>query len=138
MMDDAQRYEYMVKLAKEVVMNFGSDYYQEYKGPEISELKVFSSDDEHPDFQKNVGRKYYVVTFSYDKTRTRLEWDYGAQVEIWEDSGEPKGVMFGHGLGLSFILKSYRELVREVERYKMPYQSKPNRPENIFCDKKID
>lgn len=138
MMDDAQRYEYMVKLAKEVVMNFGSDYYQEYKSPEISEQKVFSSDYEHPDFQKNVGRKYYVVTFSYDKTRTRLEWDYGAQVEIWEDSGEPKGVMFGHGLGLSFILKSYRELVRDVERYKMPYQSKPNRPENIFCDKKID
>lgn len=138
MMDEAQRYEYMVELAKEVVMDFGSDYYQEYRSPEISELKVFSSDYEYPDFQKNVGRKFYTVTFSYDKTRTRLEWGYAAQVEIWEDSGEPKGVMFGHGLGLSFILTPYRECVRDVERYKMPYQSKPNRPGNIFCDEKFE
>ncbi len=125
-MDSVKRYEYLVKLAREVIKNFGPGYYREYKKPDISELRVFSDNNaQHPEIQRNVGRKYYTVTFLYDKTQERLEWDYAAQVSIWEDDGEPKDVMFGHNLGIDFAFRPYRQWVKEGIKDDdiMPYQS---------------
>lgn len=108
-MNENDRNAYLVEKAKEVVLNFGPDYYREYGEPEISELKTFTEDR----WEKYKGDKYYTVTFRYDKTKETLEWDFAAEVDIWEKDGEPQGVKFGNGIGLHFLKKSYRQKVKE-------------------------
>ncbi len=135
-MDSVKRYEYLVKLAREVVLNFGPGYYREGMNPEISPIRMYL-DSTHvkqfPEDRKNIGRKYYVVTIPYDHAQEQLEWGYAANVEIWEDDGEPKGVMFGHGLGIHFTFRPYREWVKEgiKEDEIMPYQHYTIKPEKI-------
>ena len=135
-MDSVKRYEYLVKLAREVVLNFGPGYYRDNMNPTISDLRVFSDSslvERFPEAKRNLGRKYYTVTFPYDHAQEQLEWDYAANVEIWEDDGEPKGVMFGHGLGIHFTSRPYREWVKEgiKEDEIMPYQHYTIKPEKI-------
>lgn len=135
-MDSLKRNEYLVKLAREVVLNFGPDYYRDNMNPTISDLRVFSDSsmvERFPEAQQNLGRKYYVVTIPYDHAQEQLEWDYAAKVEIWEDDGEPKGVMFGCNLGYHFTFTSYREWVKMgIKRGEiMPYQHYTIKPENI-------
>ena len=135
-MDSVKRNEYLMKLAREVVLNFGPDYYRDNMNPTISDLRVFSDSsmvERFPEAQQNLGRKYYVVTIPYDHAQEQLEWDYAAKVEIWEDDGEPKGVMFGCNLGYHFTFTSYREWVKMgIKRGEiMPYQHYTIKPENI-------
>ena len=135
-MDSVKRYEYLVKLAREVVLNFGPGYYRDNMNPTISDLRVFSDSslvERFPEAKRNLGRKYYTVTIPYDHAQEQLEWDYAANVEIWEDDGEPKGVMFGHGLGIHFTFRPYREWVKEgiKEDEIMPYQHYTIKPEKI-------
>ena len=135
-MESLKRNEYLVKLAREVVQNFGPGYYRDNMNPTISDLRVFSDSslvERFPEAQQNLGRKYYVVTIPYDYAQEQLEWDYAAKVEIWEDDGEPKGVMFGHGLGIHFTFRPYREWVKMgiKEEEIMPYQHYTIKPENI-------
>ena len=123
-----QRNEYLLTLAKEVTRNFGPDYYREYKDPEISEEKVFEGKwDKSPEVQRCVGRKYYTVTFRYDRTKERLNWHYASQVDIWADDGEPQGVLFGSGIGVHFFERPYRQWVRDgiKENDKIPYKNRP-------------
>jgi len=123
-----QRNEYLVDLAKEVTRQFGPDYYREYKEPEISGEKVFEGKwDTSPEVQRCVGRRYYTVTFRYDKTKERLNWNYSSQVDIWADDGEPKGVLFGNGIGVHFFERPYHQWVREgvKENEKIPYRKLP-------------
>ena len=135
-MDSVKRYEYLVKLAREVVLNFGPGYYRDNMNPEISPIRMYL-DSTHvkqfPEDRKNIGRKYYVVTIPYDHAQEQLEWGYAANVEIWEDDGEPKRVMFGHGLGIHFTSRPYREWVKEgiKEDEIMPYQHYTIKPEKI-------
>jgi YD repeat-containing protein len=113
--DSVKRNEYLVKLAREVVLNFGPGYYRENMNPEVSAIRMYLDSthvERFPEDRKNIGRKYYVVTFPYDHTQEQLEWGYAAKVEIWEDDGEPKGVMFGCNLGYHFTFTSYREWVK--------------------------
>ena len=134
--DSVKRNEYLVKLAREVVLNFGPGYYRDNMNPEISPIRMYL-DSTHvkqfPEDRKNIGRKYYVVTIPYDHAQEQLEWDYAANVEIWEDDGEPKRVMFGHGLGIHFTSRPYREWVKEgiKEDEIMPYQHYTIKPEKI-------
>ena len=134
--DSVKRNEYLVKLAREVVLNFGPGYYRENMNPEVSAIRMYLDSthvERFPEDRKNIGRKYYVVTFPYDHAQEQLEWGYAAKVEIWEDDGEPKGVMFGHGLGIHFTSRPYREWVKEgiKEDEIMPYQHYTIKPEKI-------
>ncbi|MBO7580832.1 MAG: hypothetical protein J6T38_04855 [Bacteroidaceae bacterium] len=134
--DSVKRNEYLVKLAREVVLNFGPGYYRENMNPEVSAIRMYLDSthvERFPEDRKNIGRKYYVVTFPYDHTQEQLEWGYAAKVEIWEDDGEPKGVMFGHGLGYHFTTRPYREWVKTgiKEDEIMPYQHYTIKPEAI-------
>ena len=135
-MDSVKRNEYLVKLAREVVLNFGPGYYRDNMNPTISDLRVFSDRSlvkRFPEAQQKLGKKYYVVTIPYDHTQERLEMDYAAQVEIWEDDGEPKGVMFGHNMGIHFTTRPYREWVKNgIKKDEiMPYQHYTIKPEKI-------
>lgn len=135
-MDSVKRNEYLMKLAREVVLNFGPSYYRDNMNPTISDLRVFSDSslvERFPEAQQKLGKKYYVVTIPYDHTQEQLEWSYAAEVEIWEDDGEPKGVMFGHNLGYHFTFRPYREWVKNgiKEDEIMPYQHYTIKPEKI-------
>jgi hypothetical protein len=132
-MSEKERNEYLVKLAKEVIMNFGPDYYRDLP-PIIEEGKN--------DFFKGKdieGREYYKVTFPYDETKETLEWSFSAEVMIWKDTGEPLGVTFGTGCGQSFIHRPYKEWVEAgvADSDRMKYQGyKPREYPLLIIDGK--
>ena len=122
-MYEPDRNAYLIKKAKEVVMNFGPDYYREYGEPEISGIETL----EERKYTEFNGEKYYTVTFRYDKTKETLEWDYAARVHIMEKDGEPWGVQFGNGLGLHFFRESYKEkLKRGIKKYEQAVYKQSN------------
>lgn len=131
-MDEAERNEYLVRLAKEVTMNFGPDFYREYGDPEISSPVFFDTwigDDNPTDWRdvKNLGRYFYTVTFKYDRTKERHQWDYASQVLIWNDDGSPFMIYFATGYGFHFDEKSYWDWVKEgiKKEEQMPYSEIP-------------
>lgn len=114
-LDKKQRNEYLIKLAKEVVLNFGPEYYQEdYISDVSADSKVYKHSD--PRVQKYVGKKFYTVTFR-DK-----EGFPCSSVEIWEKEGTPKTVTFDGESGYNFYSRSYRDWikdgVKEEEKWK--------------------
>ena len=117
-MSEKSRNEYLVKLSKEVIKNFGPGYYRDLP-PTIDEGKN--------DYLKGKdieGREYYSVTFPYDKTKESLDWYYSACVKIWKDTGEPFIVIFGNGYGINFLQCSYKEWVKKgiLETDQIKYQ----------------
>lgn len=117
-MSEKARNRYLVKIAKEVVMNFGPDYYRTYKKPIV--LDPITFDEEHFKWvdaevlQKYVGRKYYRVVFEYDMYKEMLMEDYAAIIYIWEDDGTPARVLFGGvDFGIQFLYISYEQRLKE-------------------------
>ena len=113
-MTEEARNEYLLKIAKEVTQKFGPGWYRESVIPSISDLKVFGerpmSETSQLDFRKNIGRKYYIVTFNYDeKTRKKYVWSYASKVRIWADNGDPFVISFGNTYGVHFLGKSYKQ-----------------------------
>lgn len=114
-MTEEARNEYLTKLAKEVTENIGPGWLQGEVSVTISPLKVFDGDgDTREHIKALLGRKYYEVRIIYDeKTRKEVGWEYASEVRIWEDSGEPIDVIYGHNYGRHFLDKPYKEFVKE-------------------------
>lgn len=124
-MTSEQRNKYLVDMAKDVISRFGPEYYRDYKEPEISDVKIFlDSTYRHPEIIRKLGKKYYTVTFFYDKEIELLAWDYAAMVDIWEENGEPKEVLFGNNIGIDFSSQPYRKWLEKgvKDDDKIPYQ----------------
>ena len=79
----------LIFLAKEVILKLGPDYYREYKTPVIEERKG------------EANRTFYRIIIPYDQTQEKLEWFNAAEVDIWADTFEPFGVLFGCNLGIN-------------------------------------
>lgn len=113
-MTEKARNRYLTKLAKEVTNNFGPGWLQGNVSASVSPLQEFDNDGDYDPLTMHLGRKYYKVTFTYDeKTKKEIGWEYASIVSIWEDSGEPMEVIFGHNYGRHFLDKPYREFVKE-------------------------
>ena len=113
-MTEKARNRYLTKLAKEVTNNFGPGWLQGNVSASVSPLQEFNNDGDYDPLTMHLGRKYYKVTFTYDeKTKKEIGWEYASIVSIWEDSGEPMDVIFGHNYGRHFLDKPYREFVKE-------------------------
>lgn len=130
-MNGVQRDKYLVDLSTQVIKKFGPDYYRNVT-PIITE-GVFESDDKRSEIKSNIGRKYYEVTYPYDKSKEVLDFDFSAKVRIWKDSGEPCEVVFGNGYGKNFFFLSYKEqtdarAIIEV----VPYQQASNPNTDIW------
>lgn len=123
-METKQRETYLVKIAKEVTDTFGPGWYQGGIIPEISGPKIY--DDKRPEVQKHIGRKYYTIKFWYDdKTKKKTGgWRYASEVEIWEDDGEPMGILFGDSYGFSFLMIPYRSMKKSGinKEYQIPFR----------------
>ncbi len=137
-MDEQERNEYLVAKAKEVVLNFGPEYYREYGEPEISveRLQDLYEGETLLNRERIAGGKYYIVTFRYNTTEESLEWDYAAQVKIGEKDGEPWVCYFGNGCGLHFFDKPYRERVRQGLRNKDVVRYQPARERVVVMDER--
>ncbi len=130
-MDAAQRDKSLIELSAEVIKKFGPDYYRNVV-PVITE-GVFESTDKRTEIQKNVGREFYEVTYSYDKSKELLDFDFSAKVRIWKDSGEPCEVIFGNGHGRNFFVLGYREQTDSRAIIEIvPYQQANNSDEDIW------
>jgi hypothetical protein len=127
-MTKESREAYLIALGRQVTRDFGPGYYREFGAPVISEEEQFQDCyDMRPEIQKNNGREYYMVTFLYDPSKETLEWNFASQVEIWKDTGEPMGVIFGNGYGINFFFRSYQRQLRSIKRKIIPYSQAATR-----------
>lgn len=125
-MPEIKRNEYLLMKSKEVVANFGPEWYRDNMTVEISSLCVFKEDyDKRPEIQRNVGRKYYTLTFRYKQKQP--DYYFAFEVSIWEDNGEPEGIIFGNNFGLNFLFEPYSSLVKKREKYQIPYDHELDR-----------
>lgn len=130
-MDKVQRDKYLIELSTEVIKKFGPGYYRNVV-PVITD-GVFETTDKRPEIKKNIGREYYEVTYSYDKSKELLDFDFSAKVRIWKDSGEPSEVIFGNGYGRNFFFLSYKEQTDARATIEVvPYQQANDTIEDIW------
>ena len=104
--------ETLIRTAKNVAMTFGPAYVPYFNGAIISDIKIFTKDicgDGRPQIRKQIGRKFYTVTFTYDSTAVKFDFGFAARVRIWKDTGEPLDVIFGNGWGRNFFFETFVE-----------------------------
>ena len=102
----------LIRTAKNVAMTFGPAYVPYFKEANVSDVQVFKKEDYGDSFseiQKQFGRKYYTITFTYDSTAVKFDFGFAARVRIWKDTGEPLDVIFGNGMGRNFLFKTFVE-----------------------------
>ena len=123
-MTEKARNDYLLKLSKEVVHNFGPEWYKEPFVTEFSGIQVYENKAyDLPEGKKCNGRHYYTIVFRYKKYQNLPKWHFAFKVSVWEDDGEPKDIMFGNDEGITFVFCSYRELLRKgvKKEDQMPY-----------------
>ena len=114
-MTEKARNEYLLKKSKEVVLNFGPEWYQEPMSVEITgPHKLYGYGSDNPYIQQWDGRLFYSVVYSYDKYKkyNNPHLSHAFEVSIWEDDAEPWDITFGNEFGITFF-PSYKELVKD-------------------------
>lgn len=112
----------LIETAKNVAMTYGSAYVPYFKDALVSDVQVFQKEDygdSFPEIRRQIGRKYYTVTFAFDTATVRFAFDYAAKVRIWKDTGEPLDVIFGNGMGRNFLFLSFKEQTNHSAKKKM-------------------
>ena len=102
----------LIRTAKNVALTFGPAYVPFFKEANVSDVQVFKKEDygdSRPQIRKQIGRKFYTVTFTYDSTAVKFDFGFAARVRIWKDTGEPLDVIFGNGWGRNFLFKTFVE-----------------------------
>ena len=102
----------LVNSARNVALTFGPAYVPFFKEANVSDVQVFKKEDygdSRPQIRKQIGRKFYTVTFTYDSTAVKFDFGFAARVRIWKDTGEPLDVIFGNGWGRNFFFLSFKE-----------------------------
>ena len=103
----------LVNSARNVALTFGPAYVPFFKEANVSDVQVFKKKDyggdSRPQIRKQIGRKFYTVTFTYDSTAVKFDFGFAARVRIWKDTGEPLDVIFGNGWGRNFLFKTFVE-----------------------------
>ena len=96
-----------------MALTFGPAYVPFFKEANVSDVQVFKKKDyggdSRPQIRKQIGRKFYTVTFTYDSTAVKFDFGFAARVRIWKDTGEPLDVIFGNGWGRNFLFKTFVE-----------------------------
>ena len=135
----------LVNSARNVALTFGPAYVPYFKEANVSDVQVFKKEDyggdSRPQIRKQIGRKFYTVTFTYDSTAVKFDFGFAARVRIWKDTGEPLDVIFGNGWGRNFLFKTFveqtnhspndYEKVASDSIVKVPLQT-VHEPENIW------
>ena len=72
----------LVNSARNVALTFGPAYVPFFKEANVSDVQVFKKKDyggdSRPQIRKQIGRKFYTVTFTYDSTA--VKFDFGMRV----------------------------------------------------------
>ena len=77
----------LIKLAKQVVLKHGPEYYREYREPVIRYRRVSKAwNDLYPEFiEAYAGQVFYTVEYPYNEEEERFYTDYSAKVYFHED-----------------------------------------------------
>ena len=127
-----RRNKKLIKLAKEVVLRHGPDYYRDYKPPVIKSQRV---SDKTVDMTVNMikkykGRSYYTVEYPYNLKEEVFRSFYSAKVYVWGDTGKVFFMMFGGG----FCIENYDTLTEKEKRQIKTVQFHKKRPRKRVTD----
>jgi len=131
-MKNDERTKVLLRIAKAAVMEYGPDYYREYRQPKIEHRYVGKSvqDLTVNEEEDNPGRSFYTVEYLYDKTEESFDWFYAAKVYIWGNTGTVFSIKFGNGFGFCDLDKPKTRSQKEDLRMhwkKQPPRKKPVR-----------
>ena len=113
---EKERKEYLLKKAKETIMEYGPDWYRDYKEPVIRLIVI--------DLGPDKGRSFYSVGYLYDPNKEQMEYsEYSVGVGIYADTGEVRGISFGDGI--SYNLSSETK-TRNGGKEKLPVRPCPS------------
>ncbi|MFR0679377.1 hypothetical protein [Dysgonomonas mossii] len=122
-MKEPEKKEALLRIAKEIIMEYGPDYYREYGEPEIKrgiagkdDIQRFSLENE----KKYKNKVFYTVKYFYNKNEEAFRRDYSAYVFIWGDTGEAFKVYFGGGLGRTIDSKRTKSNTEKSTWKKQP------------------
>ena len=107
----------LVNSARNVALTFGPAYVPYFKEANVSDVQVFKKEDygdSRPQIRKQIGRKFYTVTFTYDSTAVKFDFGFAARVRIWKDTGEPLDVIFGNGWGRIFFVLRNKQIILQM------------------------
>ena len=121
--NDADRKKALLRITKDIVMEYGPDYYREYREPEIAHgyvnenaRRYFSEDQQ----KKYKNRSYYTVKYFYNKNEEAFYEDYSALVYIWGNTGEAFNISFGNGFGRIINPKRTKSATKKSTWKKQP------------------
>ncbi|MCR4836339.1 MAG: hypothetical protein K5899_08170 [Bacteroidaceae bacterium] len=131
-MTEEARNEYLLKKSKEVVLNFGPEWYQEPMTTTIRGPVAYHAMDSRS--QKYNGRQCYFVSYYYDKYKD-TEFSRAFTVCIWEEDGEPEGILYGNEHGQAFF-GSYNKMVKDgaKKEHQMPFDKGHYDHKDIYTD----
>ncbi len=101
----------LVAKAIEVSKTFGPDYpvdsalFIQISGPNIFK-PIYNKE-----FELNFAGQAYNNVYFYPADPENYGWGYISEASIWTN-GDPKGVIYGSGIGISFIETSYDEQLK--------------------------
>ena len=121
-----KRNKKLIKMAKEVVLRHGPDYYRDYKPPVIKSQRVSDKtvDMSVGMIEKYKGRSYYTVEYPYDLKEEVFGSFYSAKVYVWGDTGKVFYIVFGGGFGI----QNYDTLTEKEKRQIKTVQHRKRRP----------
>ena len=102
-----KRNKKLIKLAKEVVLRHGPDFYREYKPPVIKSQRVSDKtvDMTVEMIKKYRGRFYYTIEYPYDLKEEIFSSFYSAKVYVWRDTGKVFILCLGEDLVFKITIR---------------------------------
>ncbi len=112
LLDKSERNNYLISKALEANDIFTDGRYNKGLTAEVSDVRVFDLNSYSDASKKHDGGKYYTVTLTFEPSYVDADWPFESKVDIWADTGEPFGIIFGNHWGCHFFSRPYSEWVK--------------------------
>ena len=127
-----KRNKKLIKLAKEVVLRHGPDFYREYKPPVIKSQRVSDKtvDMTVEMIERYKGRSYYTIEYPYNIKEEVFHNYYSVKVYVWGATGKVFSILFGNGREIT----DYDTLTEKEKRQIKTVQYHKKRPRKRVTD----
>lgn len=117
-------YSQKLQLPKKVRVNL--DSIAQWTILKFGDKQYYNICKKNPDIKidNEENRKRYLLTYHYDTTKIRLDYNYVAKVYIWCDTKKPDVIAFGNGWGYTQLEKALEDEKQGKKAIKkMPFQT---------------
>lgn len=111
-MNQPKRDSTLLARAKQAIITYGPGYYRDYKQT-IERKQIYDGNRKLIDI--------YLITYYYDKSKEKLEYNFAAEVIIKARTGLVSSVIFGNGMGFAELDR--KKIRKNKNILTTPYQA---------------